>query len=194
MTSQNLTQYHIAILIPCYNETKTIKQVVKNFQSVVPHALIYVYDNNSTDATFTEALAAGAIVRKVKLQGKGNVVRRMFADVEADVYVMVDGDATYDPAVAPMLVDRVLHDQLDMVVGPRNAAAAAAYRSGHALGNRMLTGLLAGMFGRSFADILSGYRAFSRRFVKSFPAQALGFETETELSIHALDLRMPVGE
>ena len=185
----------VAVLVPCLDEEGTIGRVVRAFREALPGATVYVYDNNSTDGTVAAATAAGAVVRRESRQGKGSVVRRMFADVEADVYVMVDGDATYDPAVAPMLVDRVLHDQLDMVVGTRNAtAAAAAYRSGHAFGNRMLTGLLAGMFGRSFADILSGYRAFSRRFVKSFPAQALGFETETELSIHALDLRMPVGE
>src|SRR5665648_507013 len=154
MTSQNLTQYHIAILIPCYNETKTIKQVVKNFQSVVPHALIYVYDNNSTGATFTEALAAGAIVRKVKLQGKGNVVRRMFADVESDIYIMVDGDATYDASMAPKLIDTLLAGPNDMVNAARVNQEKEAYRFGHVFGNKLLTSLVTKIFGKNLTDML----------------------------------------
>jgi glycosyltransferase involved in cell wall biosynthesis len=184
----------LAVLVPCFNEAAAIGQVVRDFRAAVPAATVYVYDNNSSDATVEIAGAAGAVVRTERLQGKGNVVRRMFADVEADVYVLVDGDATYDAASAPRLIARLLDDDLDMVVGSRVHTDAQAYRRGHRFGNRMLTGFVAWLFGKSFTDILSGYRVFSRRFVKSFPALSKGFETETELTVHALELRMPVAE
>jgi glycosyltransferase involved in cell wall biosynthesis len=167
---------------------------VAGFASALPGATVYVYDNNSSDRTREIAAAAGAIVRSERMQGKGHVVRRMFADVEADIYVMADGDATYDAAAAPTLVRRLVEERLDMVVAARKSEVEEAYRRGHRLGNRMLTGILARLFGRTFSDILSGYRVFSRRFVKSFPALSRGFETETEISVHALELAMPVGE
>jgi glycosyltransferase involved in cell wall biosynthesis len=184
----------IAVLLPCYNEEAAIAQTIAGFRAVLPNATIYVYDNNSRDRTIEVARAAGAVVRTERLQGKGNVVRRMFADVDADIYVMADGDATYDAASAPALVDRLLDEQLDMVVGARVTQADAAYRRGHKFGNAMLTGMLARLFGRSFTDILSGYRVFSRRFVKSFPVLSAGFEIETQISVHALELKMPVAE
>ncbi len=184
----------IAVLLPCYNEEAAIAQTVAAFRAALPDAAIYVYDNNSRDQTRARAAAAGAIVRTERIQGKGAVVRRMFADVDADVYVMADGDATYDASAAPALVARVLDEQLDMVVGCRVGEAAAAYRRGHRLGNALLTGMLTRLFGRSFTDILTGYRVFSRRFVKSFPVLSVGFEIETEISVHALELKMPVGE
>jgi glycosyltransferase involved in cell wall biosynthesis len=184
----------IAILLPCYNEEAAIAQTIAGFRAALPDAAIYVYDNNSADRTRAVAAEAGAIVRSERMQGKGHVVRRMFADVEADVYVMADGDATYDASAAPTLVARLLDEQLDMVVGARQSEVEEAYRRGHRLGNRLFTGLLARLFGRSFTDIFSGYRVFSRRFVKSFPALSAGFETETEISVHALELAMPVGE
>jgi glycosyltransferase involved in cell wall biosynthesis len=184
----------IAVLLPCYNEEAAIAQTIAGFRAALPHAAIYVYDNNSRDRTREVAAAAGATVRSERMQGKGNVVRRMFADVDADIYVMADGDATYDAASAPALIQRLLDEQLDMVVGSRVGEAVEAYRRGHRLGNRMLTGMLARLFGRSFSDILSGYRVFSRRFVKSFPVLSAGFEIETEISVHALELKMPVAE
>lgn len=184
----------IAVILPCYNEEAAIGQTVAAFRASLPDAVIYVYDNNSRDRTVEVARAAGAIVRGERMQGKGNVVRRMFADVDADIYVMADGDATYDAAAAPAMIERVLAEGLDMVVGTRVHEAADAYRRGHVLGNRAMTGLLARLFGRSFTDIFSGYRAFSRRFVKSFPVLSAGFEIETEISVHALELKMPVGE
>ncbi|MGS1017580.1 glycosyltransferase family 2 protein [Allosphingosinicella humi] len=184
----------IAVLLPCYNEEAAIEQTVAGFRAALPGATIYVYDNNSTDRTREVAAVAGAIVRGERMQGKGNVVRRMFADVEADIYVMADGDATYEAAAAPILVQRLLDEQLDMVVGARRSEVEEAYRRGHRFGNRMLTGILARIFGRTFSDILSGYRVFSRRFVKSFPALSSGFEIETEISVHALELAMPVAE
>jgi glycosyltransferase involved in cell wall biosynthesis len=184
----------VAVLLPCYNEEAAIVQTIAGFRAALPDADIYVYDNNSTDRTIEVAAQAGAITRSEKMQGKGNVVRRMFADVEADIYVMADGDATYDAAAAPEMVRKLLDEQLDMVVGARKSEVEAAYRRGHALGNKLFTGLLASLFGRSFTDIFSGYRVFSRRFAKSFPALARGFETETEISVHALELAMPVGE
>ena len=187
-------QLRIAVILPCYNEAAAIGTTVAGFRAALPAAAIYVYDNNSTDGTVAAAQAAGAAVRTERMQGKGHVVRRMFADVEADVYVMADGDATYDPTAAPALVERLLAEQLDMVVGARRSEVEAAYRRGHRLGNALLTGLLARLFGRSFGDILSGYRVFSRRFVKSFPVLSAGFEIETEISVHALELRMPVAE
>ncbi len=188
------TQPRVAVLLPCYNEAAAIAQTVADFRAALPDAAIYVYDNNSTDRTAEIAAAAGAIVRTERMQGKGNVVRRMFADVEADIYVMADGDATYEAAAAPGLIDLLVSDQLDMVVGARKSEVEAAYRRGHRFGNAMLTGMLAWLFGRSFTDILSGYRVFSRRFVKSFPVLSEGFEIETEISVHALELRMPVAE
>jgi glycosyltransferase involved in cell wall biosynthesis len=189
-----ITTPRVAVLLPCYNEAAAIAQTVADFRAALPEATIYVYDNNSTDKTVEVAAAAGAIVRTERMQGKGNVVRRMFADVEADIYVMADGDATYEAAAAPGLIDLLVNDQLDMVVGARKSEVEAAYRRGHRLGNAMLTGMLAWLFGRSFTDILSGYRVFSRRFVKSFPVLSEGFEIETEISVHALELRMPVAE
>jgi glycosyltransferase involved in cell wall biosynthesis len=192
--TQIATAPTIAILLPCYNEEAAIAQTVAGFRAVLPQATIYVYDNNSRDRTIEVAKAAGAIVRSERIQGKGNVVRRMFADVDADIYVMADGDATYDAASAPALIARVLDEQLDMVVGSRVTQETAAYRRGHQLGNRAMTGILARLFGRSFTDIFSGYRVFSRRFVKSFPVLSSGFEIETEISVHALELKMPVGE
>lgn len=188
------TSPRIAVLLPCYNEAAAIAQTVADFRAALPGATIYVYDNNSSDATCEIAAAAGAIVRTERMQGKGNVVRRMFADVEADIYVMADGDATYEAAAAPALVSQLVEENLDMVVGARKSEVDAAYRRGHRLGNVMLTGMLARIFGRSFTDILSGYRIFSRRFVKSFPVLSSGFEIETEISVHALELRMPVAE
>ena len=184
----------IAVLLPCYNEAAAIAQTVADFRAALPEATIYVYDNNSRDATRMIAAKAGAIVRSERQQGKGAVVRRMFADVEADVYVMADGDATYEATAAPEMVRRLLDEQLDMVVGARSSEVGAAYRRGHQFGNALLTGLLARMFGRSFSDILTGYRVFSRRFVKSFPVLTAGFEIETEISIHALELAMPLAE
>jgi glycosyltransferase involved in cell wall biosynthesis len=184
----------VAVILPCYNEAAAIGKTVAGFRAALPDAPIFVYDNNSTDGTSGAAERAGAIVRTERMQGKGHVVRRMFADIEADVYVMADGDATYDAAVAPDLVRLLLGERLDMVVGARQSEVDAAYRRGHQLGNRLLTGLLARLFGRSFSDVLSGYRVFSRRFAKSFPALSRGFETETEISVHALELAMPVGE
>lgn len=184
----------IAVLLPCYNEEAAIGATVAGFRSALPGAKIYVYDNNSTDRTSEIAARSGAIVRIERQQGKGHVVRRMFADVDADVYVMADGDLTYDPKSAPQMVDLLLAEQLDMVVGTRRHEEKDAYRGGHVLGNRLFTGILAGLFGRSFTDIFSGYRVFSRRFAKSFPVLSSGFEIETEMSVHALELRMPVGE
>lgn len=184
----------IAVVLPCYNEEAAIAETVKGFQAALPTATVYVYDNNSKDRTVEIARAAGAVVRCEKMQGKGHVVRRMFADVEADVYIMADGDLTYDPKAAPEMVRMLVDEQLDMVVGTRQHEAADAYRGGHVLGNKLFTGLLSGLFGRSFTDIFSGYRVFSRRFVKSFPVLSAGFEIETEISVHALELRMPVGE
>jgi glycosyltransferase involved in cell wall biosynthesis len=184
----------VAVILPCYNEEAAIAQTVAGFRAALPDAQIYVYDNNSRDGTIAAAKAAGAIVRSERMQGKGNVVRRMFADVDADIYVMADGDATYDAGAAPAMVARLVDEGLDMVVGTRVHEEAEAYRRGHVLGNKLMTGFLAGLFGRTFTDIFSGYRVFSRRFVKSFPVLSSGFEIETEISVHALELKMPVGE
>jgi glycosyltransferase involved in cell wall biosynthesis len=189
-----MTEPTIAVLLPCYNEEAAIAQTVAGFRAALPGAVIYVYDNNSRDRTVEVATAAGAVVRRERIQGKGAVVRRMFADVDADVYVMADGDATYDAASAPALVARLLGDQLDMIVGSRVSQVQESYRRGHRFGNALLTGMLARLFGRSFTDILSGYRVFSRRFVKSFPSLSAGFEIETEISVHALELKMPCAE
>ena len=189
-----MVQPRVAILLPCYNEQATVAATVDGFRKALPGAAVYVYDNNSSDRTREIAAEAGALVRSERQQGKGHVVRRMFADVDADVYVMADGDLTYDPEAAPEMVSLLLAEQLDMVVGTRRHEAAGAYRGGHVIGNRLFTGLLARLFGRSFNDIFSGYRVFSRRFVKSFPVLSSGFEIETEISVHALELKMPVGE
>jgi glycosyltransferase involved in cell wall biosynthesis len=189
-----LDSLRIAVILPCYNEEAAIAETVAGFQAALPSATIYVYDNNSRDRTVEIARLAGAVVRTERQQGKGHVVRRMFADVDADVYIMADGDLTYDPKAAPEMVRMLVAEQLDMVVGTRQHEVAEAYRGGHVIGNRLFTGLLSRLFGRSFTDIFSGYRVFSRRFVKSFPALSQGFEIETEISVHALELRMPVGE
>ena len=184
----------VAVILPCYNEEAAIGTVVSDFMKALPEARIYVYDNNSKDRTSAVAAAAGAIVRTETLQGKGNVVRRMFADIDADIYLMCDGDITYDAASAPALVAKLIDENLDMVVGCRVDQDVAAYRAGHRFGNALFTGFVANLFGNRFTDILSGYRVFSRRYVKSFPALSNGFEIETELTVHALQLRMPIGE
>lgn len=185
-------QQQIAVLIPCYNEEVAIGAVVRDFVAALPGATVYVFDNNSSDRTSEIARENGAVVYSVPLQGKGNVVRRMFADIEADAYVLVDGDDTYAAASAPAMLDSLFAKRLDMVVARRITEEVAAYRAGHRLGNWLLTECVARLFGRSFSDILSGYRVFSRRYVKSFPALANGFEIETELTVHALELRMSV--
>jgi hypothetical protein len=187
-------RHRIAVIIPCFNEAHSIAEVVRGFRAALPSARIYVFDNNSTDETVAIAVGAGALIRREMLQGKGNVVRRMFADVDADAYVMVDGDATYDPSYSACMVSRLFEERLDMVVGTRVASDISAYRPGHRFGNRLLTNSVANLFGERFTDMLSGYRVFSRRFVKSFPAMSGGFEIETELTIHALELQLPVAE
>lgn len=189
-----ISSARIAVLVPCYNEEIAIGDTVAGFRKALPTAAIYVYDNNSKDRTAEQAAKAGAIVRSETLQGKGHVVRRMFSDIEADVYVMADGDATYDPTTAEKMIELLISQNLDMVVGRRVHKQTDAYRPGHVFGNLILTTFLASLFGRRFSDILSGYRVFSRRFVKSFPALAAGFETETELTVHALTLGLPVAE
>jgi glycosyltransferase involved in cell wall biosynthesis len=186
--------YKIAVLVPCYNEGLSIAQVVHDFRAALPRAAIFVFDNNSTDNTVAVARGAGAEVFREARQGKGNVVKRMFTDVEADVYVLVDGDATYDAPSARRMIARLLDERLDMVVGCRVHQDKAAYRAGHQTGNRLLTGFVALVFGPTFNDMLSGYRVFSRRFVKSFPVLSGGFEIETELTVHALELGLAVGE
>jgi glycosyltransferase involved in cell wall biosynthesis len=190
----SLAGLSVAVLVPCFNEAAAIGKVVADFRAALPSATIYVYDNNSTDDTAKVAAAAGAEVRGEYRRGKGNVVRRMFQDVEADIYVMVDGDDTYDASVAPQLVQRLVDDNLDMVVGRRVETHEAAYRAGHRLGNAVLTGLVRWLFGAKIVDMLSGYRVFSRRFVKSFPSFSREFEIETELTVHAMQMRMPVAE
>src|ERR1700722_7788763 len=185
---------NIAVLIPCYNEETAVPKVVADFRRELPKGAIYVYDNNSSDRTAQVAHAAGALVRSETLQGKGNVVRRMFADIEADIYVLVDGDDTYDAASVPMMIQKLLDGPLDMVNGSRVTNIEKAYRPGHRFGNWLLTHMVAWIFGNRFGDMLSGYRVMSRRYVKSFPALAAGFETETELTVHALELRMPTAE
>jgi glycosyltransferase involved in cell wall biosynthesis len=195
MSGDEFINARVAVILPCYNEAAAIGKVVREFRAALPQAVVYVYDNNSRDDTVARAREAGAAVRREARQGKGHVVRRMFADVEADIYVLADGDGTYDAASAPALVEKLVTERLDMVVGSRLAAyEGEAFRRGHRFGNDLLTGFLGLCFGRTFTDILSGYRVFSRRFVKSFPALSAGFETETELSVHALELRMPIAE
>lgn len=190
----SLSGYRIAVLIPCYNEEVTIAGVVRDMRAALPDAAIYVYDNNSTDRTMALAREAGAITRRERLQGKGHVIRRMFADIEADFYVLIDGDGTYEAAAASKMVRMALENGHDTVMGVRNHVEAAAYRPGHVLGNKVLTGLVVSLFGRGQSDMLSGYRVFSRRFVKSFPALSSGFETETEFTVHTLELNMSMGE
>ena len=188
------TRPRIAVLIPCHNEEAAVARVIADFRHALPQADIHVFDNNSTDGTAERARTAGATVWQERRQGKGNVVRRMFAEIEADVYVMVDGDATYDAASAPAMVQLMLDQHLDMVVARRVSTEQEAYRAGHRSGNRLLTAAVGYIFGQQLTDILSGYRVFSRRFVKSFPASSQGFETETELTIHALQMRLPIAE
>jgi glycosyltransferase involved in cell wall biosynthesis len=195
MTSVGSLNYRVAVILPCFNEEAAIAEVVRDFRTALPQAKIYVYDNNSRDNTAEAAKAAGAIVRRETRQGKGHVVRRMFSDVEADIYVLADGDGTYSAASAPAMIDKLISERLDMVAGSRlTNYEGEAFRRGHRFGNDLLTGFLGLCFGRTFTDILSGYRVFSRRYVKSFPALSTGFETETELAVHALELRMPIAE
>ncbi len=190
----NSAEPEIAVLIPCLNESASIGKVVTDFRAALPHADIYVYDNGSSDDTCERAMRAGALVRQEPLRGKGNVVRRMFADVTADIFVLVDGDDTYEAAAAPRMIEMLRQQELDMVCARRTDADDGAYRSGHRFGNWLLTGMVRWLFGNQMSDILSGYRVMSRRFVKSFPALSSGFETETELTVHALDIRAPVAE
>ena len=194
MTLASLGHAAIAVLLPCYNEASTIEAVVRGFRAALPQARIYVYDNNSTDGTALKAMLAGAEVFRERRQGKGHVVRRMFADIEADIYVMADGDGTYSPKDAEELIRTLLTERADMVVGTRRGVHADAGRQGHAAGNRVFNLLYRSLFGRDFTDIFSGYRAFSRRFVKSFPSVSGGFEIETEMSVHASRLKLPVSE
>lgn len=194
MTDQSLAGVPIAILVPCYNEAAAIAAVIEECRRCLPTAQVHVFDNDSSDDTAAIARGLGAHVASVPLRGKGNVVRRMFADVDAEVYVLVDGDATYDLSQVPGMVARLLRERLDMVVGARVAEGTGAYRTGHRFGNRLLTGTVRRLFGGAFEDMLSGLRVFSRRYVKSFPARSRGFETETELTVHALELRMRCAE
>ena len=190
-----MAEPRVAVILPCYNEEAAIAETVRDFRAALPEAIVYVFDNNSGDRTMACAREAGAVVRSETRQGKGHVVRRMFADVDADIYVLADGDGTYESADAPAMVAQLLAEHLDMVVGSRlTKFEGEAFRRGHRFGNDLLTGFLGLFFGRTFTDILSGYRVFSRRFVKSFPALSRGFEIETELSVHALELRMPIAE
>jgi len=184
----------IAVLLPCYNEVAAIAGVIADFRSALPSAAIYVYDNNSTDGTADAAEKAGAIVRRESYQGKGNVVRRMLADIDADIYVLADGDATYDTSAAGRLIDALVSGNLDMVIGTRKGGGAEAYRLGHQWGNRLFNRIVTHLFGNAFTDILSGYRVLSRRFAKSFPVTSSGFEIETELCVHALDLKIATAE
>lgn len=196
VSPHSLASYRLAVLVPCRNEALTIAQVVTDFQAQLPTAKIYVYDNRSTDNTDEVARQAGAIVRYEPQPGKGNVIRRMFADIEADIYILVDGDSTYEAAAVSRLIGRLLNEQLDMVVGARRSPEKdkEAYRFGHRSGNQFLTSVVRLQFGARLDDMLSGYRIFSRRFVKSFPAISNGFEIETELTIHTLELRLPFVE
>ncbi len=189
-----IRQCNVAVLVPCYNEELTVGKTVADFREALPLATVYVYDNNSTDRTTEIAKAAGAVVRNELRQGKGNVVRRMFADIDADIYVLVDGDATYEARAAPPMVRRAIEENLDFINGARVSQKMEAYRRGHRFGNYVLTALVRNIFGRQFTDMLSGYKVFSRRYVKSFPATSRGFEIETELTVHALELRMPSAE
>ncbi len=192
--SEDFAGIEIAVVVPCYNEEASIGKVVRDFRAVLPAATVYVYDNGSSDQTVARALEAGAQVRRENLRGKGNVVRRIFADVDADVYVLVDGDDTYEAAAAPKLIRLLLDGPYDMVTGSRVTDEREAYRHGHRFGNALLSRIVATIFGNRVTDMLSGYRILTRRFVKSFPAFSAGFEIETELTVHALDLRMPIEE
>jgi glycosyltransferase involved in cell wall biosynthesis len=193
-TSSGRKPPRVAVLVPCFNEEAAVGKVVHDFRAALPDAAIYVYDNNSVDRTIDVARKAGAVVRRETRQGKGHVVRRMFADIDADIYVLVDGDATYDAPSAPKMIERLVTERLDMVVGRRIEQSNGSYRPGHRFGNQLLTGFLWAVFGRTFADMLSGYRVFSRRFVKSFPVLSDGFEIETELAVHVLELALPLAE
>jgi glycosyltransferase involved in cell wall biosynthesis len=184
----------VAVLVPCYNEAAAIGKVVEDFRRLLPRARVYVYDNNSTDGTASVAARAGAIVRKERQQGKGNVVRRMFADIDADVYVLVDGDDTYEAGASPRMIEKLVLERLDMITGVRREVAKEAYRRGHRFGNWMLTSLVRWIFSAQVGDMLSGYRVLSRRFVKSFPTQASGFGIETEMTVHGLEMLMPTAE
>ena len=190
----DIDKFDVAVIIPCFNEEGAIGKVVRDFKNQLPNATVYVYNNNSTDSTASEALENGAIVENEERQGKGYVVRRMFADIDADLYVMVDGDDTYDALAVRPLIQKLVDDNLDMVSGSRETNIRAAYRTGHKFGNRLLTGLVRQFFGKRFSDMLSGYRVFTNRFVKSFPLDSGGFEIETELTVHALELEMPTSE
>ncbi len=194
MTESAIAAPSVAVLLPCYNEEVAIGQTVESFRRALPTARIYVYDNNSKDKTSEVARRAGAIVRVERMQGKGAVVRRMFADVDADVYLLADGDDTYDASVAPQIVERLYSNRLDMITGVRKETDVAAYRPGHRFGNRLLTGLVRWVFNAQVGDMLSGYRVLSHRFVKSFPTQTMGFGLETEMTVHALQLLMPTDE
>jgi glycosyltransferase involved in cell wall biosynthesis len=194
IVARDFARYNVAVLVPCYNEEIAVADVVNSFRKSLPNATIYVYDNNSNDGTADVALGAGAVVRREPRQGKGHVVRRMFADTDADIYVLVDGDGTYDAPSVRIMLERLIEGGLDMVVATRVDREQAAYRPGHRLGNRLLTACVAKVFGRTFSDMLSGYRVFTRRFVKSFPVLSGGFEIETELTVHALELNLPVAE
>lgn len=188
---------HVAVVVPCHNEEVTVGIVIDSFRAALPQASIHIFDNLSTDETAAIARSKGAHVWHVGHKGKGNVVRRMFADVDADVYVMVDGDATYHAPSVCRLVDTLIDARMDMVVGSRveeERGIGETYRPGHRFGNQLLTGAVQMIFGGTFTDMLSGYRAFSRRYAKSFPAMSKGFEIETELTVHALELRMPCAE
>jgi hypothetical protein len=189
-----VSRHDVVILVPCFNEELTVGKTVDAFREALPSATVYVYDNNSTDRTIDVAQAAGAVVRSEPRQGKGNVVRRMFADIDADIFVLVDGDATYEAAAAPRMVRRAIEENLDFVNGARVSRSMEAYRKGHRFGNTVLTAMVRKLFGKQFTDMLSGYKVFSRRYVKSFPAMSRGFEIETELTVHALELRMPSAE
>lgn len=194
MSTERYAAERIAVLIPCRNEAACIAKVVRDFRAVLPDAEIHVCDNASTDATSEVATAAGAVVHFEDQPGKGNVVRRMFSDIEADIYVLVDGDDTYDHEAAPAMIAALERGNLDMVVATRSSTSGTAFRPGHRFGNRVLTSLVTMIFGDRVSDLLSGYRVLSRRFVKSFPALSTGFETETELTVHALELKMPIAE
>lgn len=194
MSEQSRPATTVAVLVPCYNEATAIAKVVEDFRNLLPRARVYVYDNNSTDGTASVAARAGAIVRTERQQGKGNVVRRMFADIDADVYVLVDGDDTYEAAASPRMIEKLVLERLDMITGVRREVAKDAYRRGHRFGNWMLTSLVRWIFSAQVGDMLSGYRVLSRRFVKSFPTQASGFGIETEMTVHGLEMLMPTAE
>ena len=193
-TSSKFEDLNIAVLLPCYNEGTSIADVVFDFRRILPGHRIFVYDNNSNDNTAEQAARAGAIVVRSRRQGKGNVVRQMFSDIDADIYIMADGDGTYDSSRAAELIQTLLDERADMVVGTRRDVKVDAGRRGHAFGNKIFNFVYQTIFGNDFTDIFSGYRVFTRRFAKSFPAMSPGFEIETEMSVHASVLRLPVIE